>query len=339
MGGGGGSSKTTTSQGQTTQNYYENKDPWSGQQPYLAEAFQQAQQQYQKSQANPGYTGDFYATPDPGSVDLFNKYQNYASGEGMQSGINTARLGYENAAWGSSNLGSATHGIFQMAGKDQTKGQIASAGQYADNPYMSGMVDAAMRDARRTYSEETVPGIDRNAAATGNMNSTRTAIAQGVADRGLQEKAADVSATMRGQAYSQGLDLASKDTDRKLAAYQAAGGLANDRLSAGLQGQQMGAGMLSDFFTVGTNAAAGLDEFNQRAVDNARMKAEYPEQRSWENLGRYYGLIGANNWGGTTTGNKQQTESSREKVKNDPGALATIGGLLGAAGSFAKLGR
>ena len=32
-------------------------------------------------------------------------------------------------------------------------------------------------------------------------------------------------------------------------------------------------------------------------------------------------------------------ESTTEKVKNNPGALATIGGLLGAAGSFAKLGR
>jgi hypothetical protein len=54
-------------------------------------------------------------------------------------------------------------------------------------------------------------GIDQNAAMTGNMNSTRAGVAAGIAQRGLADKAADVSSTMRGNAWQAGLQASQAD--------------------------------------------------------------------------------------------------------------------------------
>lgn len=76
----------------------------------------------------------------------------------------------------------------------------------ADNPYMDSMIDAALRDPYRQYSEVDRPAVEQAAAMIGD--SSRTDLARGVVQRGYEDRAADIAAQMRGGAYQTGLGMA-----------------------------------------------------------------------------------------------------------------------------------
>ena len=80
----------------------------------------------------------------------------------------------------------------------------------ADNPYMTGMIDASLRDSTRQLTENTLPGIAAYSAGGGNLGSSRRGAAEAIATRGYEDRAADVGASMRGQAYSQGLGISER---------------------------------------------------------------------------------------------------------------------------------
>jgi hypothetical protein len=73
---------------------------------------------------------------------------------------------------------------------------------------MSGMIDAASRDVTRNLYENQIPGLNQAATDSGNMNSSRAGVAQGIMSRGAADQIGDIASNMRGQAYSQGLGLA-----------------------------------------------------------------------------------------------------------------------------------
>lgn len=312
--GGGGKQQTQT---------VENRDPWAGQQPYLREAFSEAQSIYntQKGQLNPGYQGDFVAQVRPDAVSAFGKSLDFANNAGAAAANSAATGGMAATSMGLAGSGGAMSGLFGMANSDQTGANINAAGQYADNPFMSGMVDAAMRDGRRQLTEQVLPGIDRAAAGTGNLNSTRTAIAQGVAERGLAEKAADVSASLRGDAWTKGLGMAAGDADRRLQALTGLGGVAGDLTKTGLFGMGQSAEIAQKTADTATLANANLQGADQARLDNDLAKFEYNRQKPWENLANYWSIVGDKSWGGTTTGTST--------VRNTPSAMQNIG--MGAA--------
>lgn len=150
-------------------------------------------------------------------------HERMMSGDGITgSGLQMTQQGFGNAQDG---LGIVNNGVgMQQQGFNKigdaysqmadwkvqggVQSNIDAANQYADNPQFSGMVAAAMRDAQRTVGEDVLPNLYRGASAGGNLNSSRTAISDGLVRRGLAEKSADVSANMRGQAWQQGLQIA-----------------------------------------------------------------------------------------------------------------------------------
>lgn len=321
---GGGETKTTN---------VENRDPWSGQQPYLQNAFSEAQSIYntQKGQNAAAYTGDFYAKPTSQMTNAFQQALQFGSGPGAQAANQAVQTGTQNAQMGTQGTQQAMGGLFGLAGQDATANNINAASQYANNPYMDGMVDASMRDARRQVSEQALPGLNRNAAATGNMNSSRTGVAQGIIERGLAEKTADVSSQLRGQAYQSGITQAQQDTQNKMGALQGAGAMAGNATSTGLSGMNAGVDMNKTNTDNAMTSTTMLNGFDQQVIDNELAKYDYQQQLPWKNLNNFYNIIGASNWGGTTT--------SVGTKKEPPSTISTLGMGLGVLGSLMKCDR
>src|SRR3546814_4839567 len=101
--------------------------------------------------------------------------------------------------------------------KQQTAYKLRVGGSSSDgcasdlNPSTQGIVEANSRDVVHNLNEETLPGIDRQATATGGITSSRAGVAAGIARRGAEDRVADISASIRGDAYNRGLSLAQGD--------------------------------------------------------------------------------------------------------------------------------
>lgn len=322
--GGGGETKTQTVQ---------NNDPWAGQQPYLQDAMSQAQQIYdqQKGQNTPGYTGDFYAAPQPGMVSAFQNALSSTQSTGAQAVQGQANTGNALTGMGTAGTGAAMGGLFNFASQDPTQSNIASASQYAANPYMDSVVDAATRDATRGFNEQTMPGIDRAAAATGNTNSTRTGVAQGIAERGLQDTIADTSANLRGSAYSDGLQLAQQGQNNTLQALMGAGNLAGGASATGVGA--LGSAVQSNQTNTDTANLAStiLQGYDQQGIDNTLQQIQYQQALPWQNLQNYWSVVGDKSWGGTTTSTGSQ--------QTNPSLMSSLGSGAAVLGSLFRSDR
>lgn len=360
--------------GQTTkQSGVTTTEPWSGQQPYLNKIFGDAEKAYDTTKTQGPYTGEFYSLP---TEDQLNSYRGqigaaggvlqdlnnnqYAAADQMTSagaagtqGALSGLSGYK--ASDPSQTYSGSVGVLSGYNPDDpTSGNIANAGQYANNPQMDGMVTAAMRDANRNAAENVLPSLYRNAAGTGNINSSKAALSEGVINRGLAEKTADISANLRGDAYQRGLALsenarqfndssmldanksaATLEANRQqfgdqlgLNALQAYGALSNQASQLGQAGYQNalgGQGALNDMRNSGYDA---LQTAGQQQIDNAQSKYDYQSNFPFQQLGNFYNLVGDKSWGGTTT--------SFGQTKTNPGGLATAGTIAGIMGSLLK---
>ncbi len=316
---GGGSQKTTT---------YQQTDPWAPQQPYLLDATSQAKQIYDDKKGTEGYTGDFVAGYKPTDVSAINSIRDWSTGVG-QNAVNTQMgTGTDLFTRGAAGMGEVDAGLKDFAAKDWTQNHIDNAGRYANNPFMQAMIDASTADAKRTFSEETMRGIDQNAAATGNMNSTRAGIAAGVAQRGLSDFVGNTSATMRGNAWDKGLTMSQGDQQSLLAALMGRGDLAGNMTQAGQSA--MDSAFANEAGLLGLNSSvAELNRGNDQAsIDNAMSKYEYADGRQARALSDYYGIVGDKLWGSTSTG--------FENKKTQASPLSTAASIIGAAGSLFK---
>lgn len=274
----------------------ETVNPWAPQEQSLNYAFDQAKNAYGQAQGAQG-PDNFVAQFTPDQLAVFNKMMG-ATGSAETAGGAGAALstaGANSTAAGLNDLGAYTP-------KGGTDYNINAAGQYADNPYISGAVDAAMRDASRAVSEQALPQIGRNAALTGNVNSSKRAISEGIVQRGLAEKTADVSANMRNSAYNNGLTLAqneansSNDAILKAAMARVSGG--NDATATGTSALTAQNGL----FDTAAKGASGVLSGNQAALDEQAAKYNFDTKAPFEALNNYYDIIGDKSWGTSSSG-------------------------------------
>lgn len=314
--------------GSKTEHSVENKDPWWGQQPYLQKAFGEASSLYESEKArnDPGYTGNFVDTATPQERGVFSNA--LFDNTGTNAASNMAGLGARLGNEGANTLTGVNKDLTAFGNKDWTGQHIADAGRYADNPFMQGMIDASMSDAKRTFSEQTMRGIDQNAAATGNMNSTRSGVAAGIAQRGLADKAADVSSTMRGNAWQQGLQASQADQASLLQSLMGRGQLGQGMVNSGIDASGQASDMLSKDLDRKVLAETLMGQMDQAGIDNAMQKFEYDGTKKWSNLGNFYNIIGDKSWGGTTTG--------VSKSKETPSTLSSIGTGVAVLGSLMR---
>lgn len=285
--------------------------PSKFQRPFLDDAFGAAKDIYASSKDTPFYQGDTYAGMSAAQREAMDRMGNFASGQGFDTGQSISSLGQRMVAGAGDKAMTNLDRFTAMAGEDATGANIAAAGRYADNPHVQGMIDANARDVTRNLYENEIPGIDRAAAASGNINSSRTGIASGVAQRGAADRIGDISASIRGDAYNRGLTLAQNDRSTSLDAYgQAARGysdLTGQGLSAIGQGMDMSYDGLGRQMDVNSMDQAD----RQGEMDAAFKKWAGNDTRKMDLLSRYQSIVGGNQWGqsGTTSSKGTSTQS------------------------------
>jgi hypothetical protein len=319
-----GSSTTTQQQSSTT--------PWAPQAGALQTGFDAAGNALTQSQAAAGKAPtDYTAQFDPALLSIFHSMTGYANSNNTGA-LNNAG---NNAATNGSNA--AATGLSQLTGYDPTKNNnpsslIDTANQYVAGQNIPAQVKAAMQGATETARDVTLPGINQNAAIGGNTDSSRTGIAEGLVQRGLAEQSANLNGSLTGQAFNNGLTLASNNANTNnaasLTAASNAANAGNGALNAGtgaVGGAISGQGSL---YGLGENAGQGLTAAQQANLTNQQQQYQAGINNPYASLLPYMQLVGSQMYGSNSTGTATQ--------QSNPGALGIIGGLLGAAGGAAS---
>lgn len=299
-------------------------DPWGPQQQYLQHGFGQAKDALQQAQDMGPYTGAFTAGLNPYQSQGYNTVANFAQNQGLPSAQNMVGVGNGMLGLGS-QFGANAGAIFNKASQDPTQQVISNAGQYASNPYLDSQITAATRDVSRNLNEQQLPALDMAAAGSGNMNSSRTGVAEALMKRGADDRVADISANMRGNAYQSGLGMAQQQYNAGMSQMMGANGQL-------LQGGQFGADALGNGINMGygagdamARAGAGFQQQAQSEINGARDQHQYLQNNNLDLLGKYMGIINGNYGGNTTT-----TTSGNQMA----GAMAGAMGGLGLYGQF-----
>lgn len=136
-------------------------DPWSGQQGYLSNVFQGAQDVYSHQAANPSSS---VAGFTPAQQQAMQLTQNVANGTdfGNASTVNNSAGNYTtnllNGNYLNSNPGSSAFNKF-------------ASGDMMNNPYMTGMANAAADSITRAYQTATAPQTASAFAGSGRYGS------------------------------------------------------------------------------------------------------------------------------------------------------------------------
>lgn len=379
--------------------------PWSEQSPYLKEAFKEGQTIYQDAKGTPYFEGDLYAKLNGVQTGAIQGTQDWTGGMGQQlvNGASGAALGSmgnatmagQNASQfangnfgvtsganqgvingvngtalgGMGQLGSAigaANGALGMASGDPTQANISAAGQYADNPYLQGQIDAASNDAVQALGRNLV-GLNNQASAGGNLNSSRTGAAEAVATQETADRIARTSADMRSAAYQNGLGLAEQARGTNLQGTLSAGNQFSGMVGQGLQagGNSMGFGEDQRQFdtqarvngneqllrsgSLGLDAAQlgntmGLGNQNANLTAGGVLQADAQGQmdanfQQWQGqdarandlLQRYMQTIGGQSWGNQSTSTQPYTGQGAV-LSGVQGAIGAASGALGIMG-------
>lgn len=322
---GGGSSSDT----KTTQNTQTNMGPWAPQQGYLSNGFIAANTNYDNAMGNQ-YSGNFVAQPTSDQSYTFNNLLSQAGGLTPYSANQSDLVGGQASQAGTNAGINATNGLFGLAGANNTGNIINQAGQYMNSAPLQGAIQAALTPAQQQLNEQTLPSIDRQAGAEGNINSSRAGVAQGIAERGYMQTAANTAASMENQAYNTGISAAQNTAGQNAGILSSAGGLGNQQLSTGLYG----IGNASNIMNTGTNAAnlasQNVTANNQAPLTNALDISNYAQNNPSQMLQNYWNIVGSNNWGQSGTQNSQGTSQTQQ----NPSLLSSIGSGLGILGSL-----
>ena len=170
-------------------------------------------------------------------------------------------------------FGDNSQGIYgqynAMANDARNTDRLAVAQQYAlDNS--QPMIDAAMRDDRRNLQENVLPSINQGASASGNTASSRAGVAEAIANRGYDDRRADVTAGINDAFTARSLGQQNTQFNQQGSALQGAGSANNAIRSAYSEGlNTMGEGA-----NFGMNAGNVLQGYDQAAFDDARARFE-----------------------------------------------------------------
>lgn len=146
------------------------------------------------------YQGQRYAGLDPYSMDALN----YIYGFGSDfRGLPGQMLG------DTSGFTQNYTDLYNQATSGQT---FDDAMAYATNPEnYQPLVDSALRDSRRTLTENVLPGINASASSSGNTNSSRAGIAEAIAQRAFDDRSADTTARIQDNLLTRRLNQSNTD--------------------------------------------------------------------------------------------------------------------------------
>jgi hypothetical protein len=299
--------------------------PWKAQQPYLKTGFQSAAGLYGQYMDAPWYQGQIYAGMNGMQQGAANGAADYAGGQGMDLSQGMVNDSEQYLAQSGNYLANANR-MANFNPADPTQQNIQNAGAYSNNPNIDGAIDAASRDVTRNLTEVQLPGINRAAAGSGNTNSSRTGVAEGIAMRGAGDRIGDIASTIRADAYNNGLNLSEQGRQANMQ------GMLQGQ-TTGLDAQNVAVGRGMDLRNQGMQGTVNMYDLMGRAgdkyqqdqqgyasADQQRWEGQY--NKPWDLLSRYMGAVGGTNWGSQT-----------QNATTNPGS--TMGAIQGALGGAA----
>lgn len=327
LGGIAGSQKSgaaKTSQNSTTV-------PWEVQQPYLQYGFDSFKNATQNALNNPVYTGP--------RVPELNSMQTGAMGRGTDFANNNwgNAQGLIDTSKGLMNTGAAfgtnAANLFNQYSGDPTQQILANANQYANNPYVNGLIDASSRDVTRNLYENQLPTLAKAAAGSGNTNSTRAGVENAIAMRGAGDRLADISSQIRSQFFGQGLTQAQNQYNQNLQNSLAANSQLSNAFDRGVNGIGAGTNMGNNLYNLAMSAGN-----TQYTNDQAKMKAAMDQfnegnMNPLNFLTAYMNSVGKN-YGQTTTGTTEREGTGGGWQGALAGALGGLSAGYGMRGAF-----
>lgn len=293
------------------------KNPWEPQQEFLKFGFENAQDAFTNAKT------DFQGfDPVAGLSDA----QRQAMQEMVTSGQQGSDIGGSFLQEAARNpdvvnkyLGNAQD-IYNQAGQDQTQDIISGAEQFSSNPYLDSQIDAAISDVRQGFDRD-VGTINAGASGSGNINSTRAGVLEARALDDAQDRAGQISSTMRGNAYSEGLDRATMEEQRQyiqaMGANQALGAGGQQVLQQAMMGSDLQGGSLNRLFDAG-----GADQQQRQAEIDGQAKMN---QKDLELVQQYMASIGGN-FG--SNGYETQIKETPSPFQTILGTASTVAGMF-----------
>jgi hypothetical protein len=318
----GTTTQTTNSQSSST--------PWKPQAAALTDAFQKAQSAYTTSSQAQAPT-DFVAQFTPDQLATFRSMLGYANGN--TSPATTSATGTALQTAGTNATQGALSGLsnFDPTKLNNTQSIIDAAKQYADGQDIDAQTRKATQQARETVRDITLPGISQNAAISGNTNSSRTGVAEGLVNRALAENVADTRNSLYSNAFANGLNLASSNANANnastLGALSSAAGQGTNAENSGVNASSAGINDQTNLFSLANAAGTGEQNANQADLNNQQAQYQSLVSSPYASLQQLMSIIGSQKWGQDTTGTATQSTT--------PSAMSVIGGLLGGVGSLA----
>jgi len=225
-------------------------------------------------------------------------------------------------------------GAFDPSATNNAGANIAGGNAYVAGSNIPGQVAADMFGANQEANQVTMPGIDQTAADTGNINSSRTGIADGMVKESLANQAAGLGANLQANAFNTGAGLTSTTNQNNNAAILAAltgeAGAGNATTNTGINDQTGSISNQGNLFNLAAEGGAGIQAGNQATDTNAQQAYAGSQSNPFQALQNYMGIVGSNNWGNNTTGTTSGTTTTT------PSMLQYITGILGAGGSLAS---
>jgi hypothetical protein len=340
FGGGTGKVNSTTNNAtssNTNQSQSGTSNPSDFQLPYITEGLRRALGTYNNA---PSFSPLAYQTMQPGQIGALNDLSNFA-----KDALPAARGligGGEGALYPSlNNAASAGSRVLGNASGDPTQANIDAAGRYANNPYTQGLITAAQTPIERQLKEVALPGLNASGAATGNLDSSRSAMAEAILRRSAGEDESNVASTILGNQYNNGLSLAENartaNQNALLQAMSGFGNLANTGANLIGAGNSMGLSNLGvEPVSTGQIGQQDANAANKTAYDNAMGASQFP----WAQLGSFWDIAGhplgqtstSSGTGSSSGTNLGQTNGTQ--TQPGPGLLGGLLGLGTGIGSF-----
>ena len=285
-------------------------DPWAKQIPYLTGGFEQAQQLLNRG----SYGGPWFA--DPNSMQR-NAISGGYGGTDEAQGVAAQLRGF------GGQLGQGFNPAMQFYN------QALQGGMGISNPYAGDQYQNIIRDNSWTGIDQDQLDLAQGAIADQRAMSDRGtrlgASMSGVAGgsdslRGYAENAlgADrLAGDVANQIARSGQDRATGMANQ-WAGQNVAGQMADNQFQSGAAGSManlgaQGANYLQNAYGMGQQGyrdAAGWGDY-QRDFDQEQIGADKAQfEDPWNNLARYWNVVGGSNWGGTTETESKSTSAS-----------------------------
>lgn len=279
---------------------------------------------------------NFTAQMSPDQIAAFQ--QMIQQGGDLSTANTQANTGAALQGAGTAGVTGALSGLadYNPATQNNTGSLTDAANQYVQGQNIPAQVAAAMQGATEQARDVTMPGIEQNAADTGNTNSSRTGIADGMVQRALAEQSANLSGSLSSTAYQNALNLASSNANANntntLGALSSEGNVGNAAANTGVNAGTASVGNQGALSTEAAAGGAGLTAADQANLTNQLQQYQSAVSSPFDAANALNSIVGQNNWGSTTTGTGTSTTTK------NPSAWDTISGLMSGAGAAAKGG-